>query len=226
MIALGVLVPAGTYAYIHWIEDDAPERLSLDSGAGEGETLSPSTSAEAVADDGGLDGTWRPTDGSLVGYRVKEILFGQDKDAVGRTDDVTGTLTVNGTSVTAVKLTVDMTTVESDQSRRDGQFHGRIMDTASFPTATFELSEPIEVPSLPDESTTVTARATGELTLRGRTRTVTFDLEAQRRAGHIDVNGAIPIVFEEWGIPNPSFGPVTTEDRGELEFLVVFEKSV
>lgn len=32
--------------------------------------------------------------------------------------------------------------------------------------------------------------------------------------------GTFHIVFEEWGIPNPSFGPADTEDNGELEFLL------
>ena len=39
------------------------------------------------------------------------------------------------------------------------------------------------------------------------------------------MNGAIPIVFAEWGIPNPSTGPISTEDNGLLEFLLVFERT-
>ena len=37
----------------------------------------------------------------------------------------------------------------SDEQRRDSQFQGRIMDTATYPTATFELTEPITLDSLP-----------------------------------------------------------------------------
>ena len=45
----------------------------------------------------------------------------------------------------------------------------------------------------------------GELTLRGTTKTVTFDLVARRNGADIEVTGSLVIVFDEWGIPNPSF---------------------
>jgi hypothetical protein len=35
----------------------------------------------------------------------------------------------------------------------------------------------------------------------------------------------IPVVFADYGIPSPSFGPATVEDNGEIEFLVTFTKS-
>jgi hypothetical protein len=52
---------------------------------------------------------------------------------------------------------------------------------------------------------------------------VTLDLTAKRTAGRIQAAGSVPVVFAEWGIPNPSFGPAKTGDRGELEFLLLFE---
>lgn len=58
----------------------------------------------------------------------------------------------------------------------------------------------------------------------GTTKTVTFSLEAQRTGDTIKIAGTVPIVFEEWGIPNPSFGPAQTEDDGVLEFLLVLQR--
>ncbi len=66
--------------------------------------------------------------------------------------------------------------------------------------------------------------ATGRLSLRGTTKTVMFTVEAQRTGNTIRIAGTIPIVFEEWGIPNPSFGPAQTEDDGLLEFLLVLQR--
>ena len=213
LVAVAVLIVGGTWIYINVIREDAPDRLTVEV-----------REAEPPADDDGteLAGVWAATEGSEAGYRVDEILFGQNATAVGRTTDVDGELVIEETTVTSTSMTVDLTTVTSDQDRRDGQFQGRIMDTATFPTATFELTQPIEVP---EGSTTLTVPVTGELTLRGTTKEVTFDLTARRNGATIEVQGAIPIVFEEWGIPNPSNGPITTEDRGELEFLVVFAKT-
>jgi hypothetical protein len=34
------------------------------------------------------------------------------------------------------------------------------------------------------------------------------------------VTGSIPVTFADWGIPNPSFSGITTEDHGTVEFLV------
>ncbi len=67
-------------------------------------------------------------------------------------------------------------------------------------------------------------QGTGELTLRGTTKTVTVELDATRSGERIHVSGSIPITFADWGIPNPSFGPASTEDHGELEFLLVFAR--
>ena len=91
-----------------------------------------------------IAGTWTVAADSQVGYRVKETLAGVDTEGAGRTNAITGTMTIDGTTVTATDLTVDMTTFESDDSRRDGQFNGRIMEVSQFPTATFTLTTPIE----------------------------------------------------------------------------------
>lgn len=171
-----------------------------------------------------VDGTWNVTSGSSAGYRVKETLFGQSTTAVGRTSQVTGSITISGTQVAAGELSVDMTTVSSGQSQRDSQFQGRIMDTATYPTATFTLSQPIQLGSLPSTGTTVTETATGKLTLHGTTKTVTFQLEA-RRGATIAVSGSIPIVFSDYSISNPSGGPATTGSTGTLEFLLNFSHS-
>jgi hypothetical protein len=44
------------------------------------------------------------------------------------------------------------------------------------------------------------------------------------RDGRVSVVGEIPIVFAEWGIPNPSIPGISTEDAGVLEFNLVLER--
>jgi polyisoprenoid-binding protein YceI len=219
LVCAAVLVVGGTYVYIHFIEGDAPAKLTLQSDP-------TSTTAGGTTGTVGSDvsGTWSARSGSQAGYRVKEVLFGQSNTAVGRTSGVTGELAIDGTTVSRTKITVDMTTVKSDQARRDGQFQGRIMETGTYPTATFELTKPIELGTLPAAGAAVTKQATGMLTLRGTTKQVTVDLTARRSAATIEVQGSIPVLFADWKIPNPSFATITTEDHGELEFLVAFTK--
>ena len=52
---------------------------------------------------------------------------------------------------------------------------------------------------------------------------MTFDVTAQANGGKIGVLGSIPVLFSDYGIHNPSFGTVKTEDDGLIEFVLVFE---
>ena len=216
VVLLVLAVVGGPYVYINYVAKEAPDRLTL-SGPGS----SPTRGAGRAS----LDGNWTVAGGSQAGYRVKEVLFGQRKEAVGRTDKITGTFTVSGTTVTAGAFTVDMTTVRSDEERRDRQFHGRIMDTARYPTATFTLSQPIQLPSIPGSGVASEVDVPGQLTLHGTTRPVVIRMTARHDGSTIEVNGSLPMTFADWGIPNPSFGPITAEDNGLLELLLRFTRS-
>jgi polyisoprenoid-binding protein YceI len=235
VVGIAIAIPAGTWVYINVIQDDPPPPLTLDTAAsGQVTTTSavapspttlagPTATTTAPAATGAE--TWRPTPASILGYRVKEVLFGQSNDAVGRTSSINGSMTINGASVSTVELNVDMKSVKSDNGQRDGQFQGRIMNTAAFPTATFKLTQPLTLSAVPTDNAIVDAKATGTLTMHGVTKPVTFDLKAQRDGADIKVNGSIPIVFADYNIANPSAGPATTEDHGVIEFLVVFAKA-
>lgn len=212
-LAAVALAAGGGWIYTHVVEGKAPKPLALTDA-------SPSAGAPSGSP-AGLDGTWRVTGNSQVGYRVDEVLFGSHATAVGRTSKVTGSMTIAGTRVTAASFTVDMASVASDRERRDGQYRNRIMETDRFPTASFELTQPIGLKTVAAQGVTVSARATGTLTLHGRSKVVTLDLRARRTGATIEVNGTYPLVFADWGIPDPSFGPARVEDHGELELLLV-----
>jgi polyisoprenoid-binding protein YceI len=211
------------FAYIHFIQGSAPAPLTLGSQSpGTGRT----GTGGSTGSNGDLtaDGTWNVKSDSVVGYRIRETIFGQSNVAVGRTSDVTGSITIGGTSVTDGSFTVAMATVSSDESRRDDQFNGRIMETSSFPTATFELTRPIDLGSIPADGSKRTYRAVGKLTLHGGTKAVRFRVEAQRTGSTFEVAGRVPVTFADYGISNPSFGPVSTEDNDLLEFDLLFAK--
>ncbi|WP_239372253.1 YceI family protein [Frankia sp. Cj5] len=211
-----VLLVGGPFVYINFIESTPPAELSVDtqaSGAGGGTTS------------GSVDGTWKITSGSQAGYRVKEVLFGQSTTAVGRTSGVTGQMIISGTTVPTAGFTADMTTVASDQSQRDNQFRGRIMETSKYPTASFTLTKPIDLGSVPGAGEKKTYQATGDLTLHGVTKSVTIPLTTQRSGAQILISGQIPVVFADYNINNPSFSEIKTEDNGIMEVGLVFTKA-
>jgi hypothetical protein len=90
-ITLAVALP---YIYINVIQGDAPDRLAVAADHEATDTTSGGAGAS-------LDGTWTVASGSQAGYRVKEVLFGQSTEAVGRTTAVTGQLTVTGSNLQA-----------------------------------------------------------------------------------------------------------------------------
>ena len=127
VVLLAVVV--GPFVYFNFIQEDAPEPLGFEdittTTAG-GSTAT--TSASTSAGDGTIAGSWELAGGSTAGYRATEVLFGQTNEAAGRTEDVTGTLEIDGTTATAVSIEVDLTTLSSDESIRDGQVQSRILE--------------------------------------------------------------------------------------------------
>jgi polyisoprenoid-binding protein YceI len=223
--AIVVLAVGGPFVYIHFIEAPAPAPLTLKPGGPNSPTPNSNPSSATGTSGTSLPGTWTTAAGSVVGYRVDEVLVGQNNVAVGRSHSVTGHLTIGGNAVTAAAFTVKMATIHSDQSERDAQFDGRIMDVAAYPTGTFTLTRPVTLAPVPAPGTVRTYSATGDLMLHGHTRPVTFTLSAERTSSGIKVSGSIPVKFADWDIPNPSFGSfVTTQNHGVLEFLLNFTK--
>jgi polyisoprenoid-binding protein YceI len=230
VVVLAALAAAGPFIYIHFFSS-APTALSLTPGSSSSpssaSTASPGSAATATtAASGPVAGSWSVGSGSVVGYRVKEVLLGQNTTAVGRTTSVTGHLTIQGTTATAASFSVPMATVHSDRSQRDDQFDSRIMNVARYPTATFTLTSPVDLAPLPATGAVKSYTAHGQLTLHGTTRAVTITLTAERAGAQIKVAGQIPVLFSDYNIQNPSLGGfVTTQDHGLLEFLLVFTRA-
>jgi len=219
VIALGVV--GGPWVYINLIKDDAPDALTLEASSTTVAVATDTTEAPSTSD---VEGEWVATSESVVGYRVKEILFGQSTEGVGRTNAVTGSLVIADSTVTSANFSVDMGTLTSDSDRRDRQVSGRILDVASFPTATFELTEPIVLTPAALDGAELSVTVAGALTLRGVTKQVSIPLVAKLVDGKVSVNGSLEIVFAEWSIPDPSISAIVVEDRGLLEFLIVFSR--
>lgn len=237
VVVLIALVVGGSFIYAKFINKSDPkfDQATVDSrldAATSTTTVAGSTTVAAdpsgsrlpTAAASGIDGTWSIKTGSEVGYRVKESINGFDTTANGRTQSITGAMSASGAKITEGQFSVDMTTFTSDQSRRDDQFNGRIMNVTKFPTSTFALTAPIDFGAVPADGGTVTASATGDLTLHGTTKSVTFDVQGTFKNGLIGVLGQIPVLFADYGIPSPSFATTHTEDNGLLEFVLVLER--
>ncbi|MBI2705544.1 MAG: YceI family protein [Actinobacteria bacterium] len=228
LIAVVVVILFGGAAF-YWLvlRDTAPDVATIRDRTGETTARSAGATATAdgtwkVAQDASTDATGAPN--VFVGYRMMELFGGETvkKEAVGRTLGVTGTLTIEGQRVTAVDITADMTSLKSDQSRRDNYIKTNGLQTETFPTATFKTTQPIELPSKPKVNEKVTVQATGDLTVHGQTKTVTIPLDAVWTGSAIDVNGRLDLQIADFGIEKISIPIVTIDAAGSLEVKLSF----
>ncbi|KQU07595.1 hypothetical protein ASG56_08950 [Rhodococcus sp. Leaf7] len=179
----------------------------------------------AVAATGDLDGRWTVTPGddanrTSAGYTVAEVLNGTDVTVVGTTPDVSGSATIADQQLTAGEIVVQTATITTDSDRRDNQFRGNIFDVAANPTATFTVTSPVDLSSVPTDGTTATVTMDGTLTLKGQTRDVSVDTQVLRSGETIVASGSIPATWADYGIEPPSLGFVTVDPAGSVDFLV------
>ena len=244
--ALVVLVAVAAGTWYLFLRASAPAEVGL--GAEPIATASPSAAPtadasatpDATPDAANIpaapDGTWTVDSsigsfsdfsGSFVGYRVQEELVGIGAStAVGRTPDVTGSLTLDASTITEASFEADLTTLQSDSGMRDGQLGRQGLETDTYPTATFVLAEPIELGAVPAEGETIQATALGDLTLHGATQRVEIPVEARLANGVVTVVGSLPIAFGDYGMAAPeSMRVLSIDENGTMEFQLQFTQA-
>lgn len=239
LLVLGALAGAAGLAYL-FLRGAPPPAVGLASASPGGSLPAATTAALPTGAAGtigpdGIDGTWTidttigsfsDFSSSFVGYRVNETFAdNRANEAVGRTPALAGSLILDGTSITTVDVTADMTRLQSDDDRRDGRLREQAIETGQFPEATFHLTAPIDLGAVPEDGATLTATAAGELTLHGVTRSVAVTVEARRSGDVVTVTGSTPILFADYAIERPSsFLVLSIEDHGIMEFQLHFRR--
>lgn len=225
LAAAGVVVLfVGAYGVFAFVSGGGEAPVSIQDVPSD----STGSTSEASAFDGNFDGSWTLVAGdSFVGYRVREELafLPAPTDAVGRSTAVEGSLEIDGLQIVTTTVTADLTQLESDEARRDFAIHTNGLQSDTYPTATFELTQPIAFDEQPAEGEVVDVQATGDLTLHGVTREVTIPLEARWDGGQIAVVGSLRVAFGDYDITPPSLGPATVGDNGTIELQLLFAPS-
>ena len=205
---------------------------NTDTGDADGESVALDRVVDAAA---GLAGVWsvqvagnagdlqgEPTV-SFAGFRVDEVLSSIGEfTAVGRTADVSGTIELSNTALVAATVEVTMSTLRTDNGSRDNQVR-RALGTNDFPLAIFNLAEPVELPAGMADGEVFSGSVQGDLTIKGTTNRVTFDLQAQLVGERIVAVGSSEVAFSDYGVTAPT-APivVSVEDHGIMEFQLIF----
>lgn len=210
LVAVGLVV-GGPWVYARFIVSEPPDVLDLST---------PTSPMQAVPTGPiEIDGVWQVTAGSEAGYRLGEVLSGEQTTVVGRTDEVSGTVEIVDGFMTEATITVQAGSISSDQSARDAYFR-RALDTTSFPTATFTLTEPVDVSVIGSSAAPMSVAAVGTLTFHGVGESVTATFDVQRTAEGVEVAGQMPVTLADFDLEVPDLGWVVVDPTGSVEVLV------
>jgi polyisoprenoid-binding protein YceI len=234
LVAVAGVAVGGYVAYDQVLRGDDVAALSLptDATSSPDATTVPTASTAPAGTDSGVAGEWQVAGGSVAGYRVRERLanLAAESDAVGRTEAVSGSITVeaegDGAILTGGTLEVDTTTLRSDEGRRDNRLRSEGLQTDQYPTATFVVTQPVNVPAAALADTPTDVTLVGDLTLHGVTKSVEIPAQAQLADGRIQVAGSLTFPLADFDITAPNVGGfiLSIADEGTLEFLVAFER--
>ena len=215
--AVALPVAAVTATWALFFTPDSPSELRLSTQTG--------VTAAAVP-----TGTWSVGPGSVAGYRVREKLLRlpASNDAVGRTNAVTGAfrLADNGAELRVEKgmrIDVDVSSITSDEGRRDDHMRTMAIETDLYPTASFLSTSEIVLPADVTARGQASVTVVGDLTIHGVTRSVSIPLQAQLAAGRIEIVGTLAFPWDFFDMKRPNLSYVTVEADPTLEFQVFFE---
>ena len=158
-------------------------------------------------------------------YRVTEQLarLSYPIDAVGYTEDVSGSIyiDVTGQPTPESLLTIDLSNLKSDESRRDNYLRGNALETDKFPQAFFLVNElkNLDMSDLTNlNSNDIEFQMAGDLTIHGVTKSKTWNVVAKSELGSIKGNASISFPFSDFDIDIPKlFFIISVEDKITLE---------
>ena len=162
---------------------------------------------------------------SSVSYSVQEEFLGGaagmiGKEAgtvttVGATNAVSGQIVLDfsgeSPSLVSGQASVDVSTLTSDDSRRDDRIRSRWLESASFPTATFTFTSMTGFPAgAYQEGEAVSFQLVGDLTIRDVTRPVTFAVTATLQGNTLSGTATTQILMSDFGVEPPNLLNILT----------------
>ena len=172
--------------------------------------------------------TWTIDATSKATIRVREQLarLPAPNDAIITITGAQGTFTLNpdGTFATGSKISVDMNTITTDDRQRTDSIRRDPLEVTRFRTSELVPKTATGLTLPLARSGDFTFQLTGDLTLHGVTKSVTFDVKATRTNGKLTATAtANPSwKFGDFGMrPPSSFSVLSIVDEIRMEFALV-----
>jgi polyisoprenoid-binding protein YceI len=162
--------------------------------------------------------------GNEARYRVREQLMGKDlpNDAVGTTSAITGSILAypDGRIVKdSSKIVIDVRTLKSDQSRRDGFLQRFTLETEKYPTVELVATEIRGFNGKVPTSGDVTFQLVGDLTVHGVTRPTVWNVTAHPDGQDFAGTATTSFTFKDINLDQPKVPVVlSVADTIKLEY--------
>jgi len=152
-------------------------------------------------------------------YEVQEKFLNRDLPnmALGKTNAVTGELQVSldgKPSGKITKITVDLRTLTSDQSRRDNRIRTQWLESEKYPFAEFTSTDVQGTPDSYTEGQEVNFKLTGDMKIREVTKPVTFDVKGKLEGDTITGSATSKILMKDFGFDPPDIAGMLTVTDG------------
>jgi polyisoprenoid-binding protein YceI len=155
---------------------------------------------------------------SEASYEVQEQFLSRDlpNQAIGKTNAVAGEFqfSLDGKpSGKVTKITVDLSKLTSDESRRDNRIRTQWLESNKYPNAIFTSTDAQGLPESYTEGQDVSFKLTGDMTIRDVTKPVTFDVTGKLVGDTITGSATTQILMKDFGIDPPNIaGMLTVKD--------------
>jgi polyisoprenoid-binding protein YceI len=200
----------------------APAAVAPTTAPADAPTAAASNAPIAAAAPSGAAGSARTftivPEQTEASYQVQEKFLNRDLPnmALGKTNAVTGELQVSldgKPSGKITKISVDLRTLTSDQSRRDSRIRTQWLESEKYPFAEFTSTDVQGIPDSYTEGQEVSFKLTGDMKIRDVTKPVTFDVKGKLEGDTITGSATSKILMKDFGFDPPNVaGMLTVED--------------
>jgi len=156
-------------------------------------------------------------------YEVGETFFQGNRFnlAIGRTNAVSGEITLDTQQPGSSRIgpiTIDVSQLRSDESRRDNFLRSNALKTGQFPQVTFTPTAIDGLPEALQPGESVSFTVTGDLKIQEMTRPVAFSVTASMDGSNLRGSAEAQLLMSDLGIGPIQIVMLATEDAVKLVF--------
>jgi polyisoprenoid-binding protein YceI len=161
---------------------------------------------------------------SSAKYVVEETLSGLPATAVGTTTDVTGEIYLTSDGLydgIESKFIVDLSTLATDESRRDNYVRSNVLQTSRFPFAEFVIESLDGFPAGYVEGEEASLTLNGNMTIKGVSQPLTFTVLARQAGDTLTATADTQFLMSDFGINPPQVTIAKAKDGVVLQVVII-----